>query len=147
GALGASALGAGMLRLPGTGGALLRPAAAAAAPAAGILPVSVGTAIENLYLQVEPWVEYGFDLAAYAAGWVPYVGLLAPQIYIVYDLFEPMVQAGLFNTIDWLEGSITFSQGLANFGSATTASINQFITNEINWALGYLPPLPPLPPI
>ncbi len=149
----AGALGA-ALRLPATGGAnavkaansLLQPAAAAAAPAAGILPVSIGTAIENLYLEVEPWVQYGFNLAAYAAGWVPYVGLLAPQIYIVYDLFEPIVQAGLFNTIDWLEGSITFSQGLANIGSATTASINQFITNEINWALGYLPPLPPLPP-
>jgi hypothetical protein len=152
----AGALGAGALRLPGTGGAnvvqiansLLAPAGRihAAANAAGILPVTVGTAIENFYLTVEPYVEYGFNLAAYAAGWVPYVGLLAPQINFLYYLFEPMVQAGLFNTIDWLEGSISFAQGLSNFWSVTTASINQFINTEINWVLGFLPPLPPLPP-
>jgi PE family len=143
----AATLGAGLgaLRLPGTG-AINAVKAAAASPAAGILPVGIGDAIENFYLGVEPYVEYGFDLVAYAAGFVPYVGLLAPQIYIFYDLFEPIVQSALFNTVDWLDGTISFAQGLTNLGSATTASINQFITNEINWALGYLPPLPPLPP-
>jgi hypothetical protein len=58
------------------------------------------------------------------------------------------VQSGLFNTIDFLQGTITFSQGLSNFFGATTASINYFIQSEINWLFGYiLPPLPPLPPI
>ena len=42
---------------------------------------------------------------------------------------------------------ITFSQGLSNFFAATTASINYFIHTEINWVLGFLPPLPPLPPL
>jgi len=72
---------------------------------------------------------------------------LAPQILFLYDLFEPIVQSGLFNIVDWLSRMITFSQGLSNFFAATTASINQFIHTEINWALGFLPPLPPLPPL
>ena len=122
--------------------ALLQPAANAAAA-----PGTIGNAIQNAYLAIEPWVQYGFNLAAYAVGYLPYVGLLAPQIYFFYDLFEPIVQSGLFNIIDWLGGIITFSQGLSNFWAATTASINQFINSEINWVLGFLPPLPPLPPL
>ena len=126
---------------------LLAPAAmtnAAVVPAAS---GSLGDAIKAGYLFVEPYVQYGFDLAAYAVGFVPYVGFLAPQIYFFYDLIEPLVQSGLFNTIDFLQGSITFATGLSNFFDATTASINYFIQNEINWLFGsILPPLPPLPP-
>jgi PE family len=126
--------------------ALVTPASmtnAAVVPAAS---GSIGDAIKAGYLLAEPYVQYGFDLAAYVAGYLPYVGVLAPQIYFVYDLFEPMVQAGLFNTIDWLQGSISFAQGLSNFWDATTASINQFINTEVYWALSFFPPLPPLPP-
>jgi hypothetical protein len=149
---------AGALLLPPTGGvgaltaarALLAPAAmtnAAAVEPAAVAAASLGDTIKAGYLLIEPYVQYGFDLAAYAVGFVPYVGVLAPQIYFFYDLIEPLVQAGLFNTIDWLQGTITFGQGLSNFFGATTASINQFINNEINWVFGYiLPPLPPLPP-
>ncbi|AKN16426.1 PE family protein [Mycobacterium haemophilum DSM 44634] len=146
--------GASVLGLRPTGGArgltaaanaLLQPAnltnAAAAPAAAG----SIGTAIENLYLAVEPWVQYGFNLLSYVVGWVPWIGILAPQINFFYYLFEPMVQSALFNTIDWLGGTITFSQGLSNFWAATTASVNQFIQTEVNWVLSFLPPLPPLP--
>ena len=117
---------------------------AAVAPAAFS---SIATTIKNSYLVIEPYVRYGFELATYAVGYVPWVGFLAPQILFLYDLFEPMVQSGLFNILDWLSGMVTFSQGLSNFFAATTASINQFIQTEINWALGFLPPLPPLPPL
>jgi hypothetical protein len=117
---------------------------AAAAPAAGN---SIGTAIENLYLRVEPFVQYGFELAAYVVGFVPWIGILAPQINFFYNLIEPIVQSGLFNIVDWLSRMITFSQGLSNFFAATTSSINAFIQTEINWFLSFLPPLPPLPPI
>ncbi|CAM3125947.1 PE family protein [Mycobacterium intermedium] len=125
-------------------GTLLGPAAAEIAPAA-VIPVSWATAIENAYLVFEPWVQYGFQLAAYVAGWVPYVGILAPQINFFYNLFEPMVQAGLFNTLDWLDGSITFATGWENFWSTTAASINYFIQTEIWWIRSFFPPLPPLP--
>ena len=147
---------AGALLLRPTGGlgaltaarALLAPAAmtnAAAAPAA-LTSAAFGDGIEAAYLAIEPYVRYGFELAAYAVGFVPWVGFLAPQILFFYDLFEPIVQSGLFNILDWLGGSITFVQGLNNFFAATSASINQFINTEINWFLSFLPPLPPLPP-
>jgi hypothetical protein len=124
--------------------ALLSPAAmtnAAVVPAAN---GAIANAIENGYLLIEPYVRYGFELAQYAVGWIPWVGWLAPQILIFYDLFEPMVQSGLFNIVDWLSGAITFGQGLNNFIVDTTNSINRFIHAEINF---FLPPLPPLPPI
>ncbi|HET7075393.1 MAG TPA: PE family protein [Mycobacterium sp.] len=144
---------AGALLLRPTGGvsaltaasALLAPAAVTNAAVAPVASGGIGGAIEAAYLAIEPWVQYGFNLAAYAASFV--VGGLAQQINFVYYLFEPLVQAGLFNTIDWLQGTITFAEGLSNFWSVTTASINQFINTEINWVLGYFPPLPPLPPI
>ncbi|CAM4446811.1 PPE-repeat proteins [Mycobacterium basiliense] len=156
GATGAGPLGASALALPPTGGmaaagALVGPISSAAAAPAAVIPVSVATAIENLYYSVEPWVEYGFNVAAWAAGWLPYIGILAPQINFFYYLFEPMVQSALFNTLDWLDGTITFSQGLNNFWSATTNSVNQFIQTEIQWVRNFLPPFPPigsaLPPL
>ena len=58
---------------------------------------------QERYLVIEPYVRYGFELAAYAVGYVPWVGFLAPQILFFYDLFEPMVQSGLFNILDWLD--------------------------------------------
>jgi PE family len=107
---------------------------------------SIADSIKNFYNYAEPYVQYAFNLAAYAVGWVPWVGILAPQINFIYDLFEPMVQSALFNTLDWLTGAISFGQGLSNFWAATTASINQFINTEIYWIRGFLPPFPPLPP-
>lgn len=157
GAVGPSMLGgnplAGALALSPTGGAgaladagaLLRPLASAAATPAAVIPVSVADAIENFYIWAEPWVQWGFNVASWAAGWVPYLGILAPQINFFYYLFEPMVQSALFNTLDWLDGTITFSQGLSNLWSATTASVNQFINTEISWIRNFLPPWPPLP--
>jgi hypothetical protein len=117
---------------------------AAVAPAAF---GSIANAIENAYLVVEPYVQYGFELLAYAVGFVPWVGFLAPQINFFYNLIEPIVQSGLFNILDWLSGMISFSQGLSNFFAATASSINFFIQTEINWFLSFLPPLPPLPPL
>lgn len=128
-------------------GALLAPAAVtnAAAVTAANAFAPIGAAIESAYLAIEPWVQYGFELASYAAGWVPWIGwIVGPQIMFFYNLFEPMVQSGLFNILDWLGGSITFAQGLNNFAAATSASINYFIQTEINWFLGFLPPLPPI---
>ncbi len=130
----------------GTLPSLLSSMTNAAAKSAALIPVSLANRIETAYLNIEPYVQYGFELLAYAVGWVPYVGILAPQINFLYNLFEPMVQSGLFNILDWLAGLITFSQGVSNFFAATTASINYFIHTEINWFLSFLPPLPPLPP-
>lgn len=112
---------------------------AAALPPAGN---NIATAIQNAYLTIEPWVYYGLELVVYAANYVIPFGL-AHQLLYVYNLFEPMVQSGLFNILDWLSGSISFSEGLANFWSATNSSINAFIQTEINWFHSFFPPLPP----
>lgn len=91
-------------------------------------------------------MQYGFNLTAWAVGWLPYIGILAPQINFFYYLGEPIVQAVLFNAIDFVDGTVTFSQALTNSETATAASINQFINTEINWIRGFLPPLPPISP-
>ena len=118
---------------------------AAAAPAAFDW---IANAIKNSYTFIEPWVRWGFSVAAWAVGWLPWIGILAPQINFLYNLFEPMVQSALFNTLDWITGTISFGQGLTNFFNATAASIGAFINTEINWLLSFLPPWPPfsLPP-
>lgn len=157
GAPGAGAAGrAGALLLRPTGGiraltsaaALLSPgattAAAALAPAANAL-APIGQAIEAAYLAFEPYVQYAFQLLEYAVRFLPWIGLLAPQITYFYNLFEPIVQAALFNTIDVLTQTITLSQGLSNFWATTTSSINQFLVTEAYWIRSFFPPLPPLP--
>ena len=116
---------------------------AAATPAA-LAAGSIGNAIENLYNTVEPWVQYAFNLLAYAVGFVPFIGILAPQINFLYALIEPIVQSVLFNTLDFLDGSVSLVQGLANISSSTAASFHQFVLTEINWVLSFLPPLPPI---
>lgn len=139
GGIGALAASSGLLQ-PVAGAA----ASAAAAPAA-VIPVSWATAIENFYNFAEPYVQYGFELAAWAAGWVPYIGILAPQINIFYDSFEPLVQSVLFNSLDWLSGQITFATGMSNVWASTTQSVNDFINYEYWWIRSFLPPWPPLP--
>ena len=126
--------------------ALLAPAAmtnAAVVPAAN---EAIATAVKNAYYAIEPWVQYGFDIAQYAVGWVPYVGWLAPQISIFYDNIEPIVQSAIFNTVDWLSGAITIGQGLNDFVRDTAYWINNLIWAEIHFFLPPLPPIPPLPP-
>ncbi|MFV3588336.1 PE family protein [Mycobacterium tuberculosis] len=155
GSAAANAAASGALQLQPTGGAsglsavgalLPRAGAAAAAALPALAAESIGNAIKNLYNAVEPWVQYGFNLTAWAVGWLPYIGILAPQINFFYYLGEPIVQAVLFNAIDFVDGTVTFSQALTNIETATAASINQFINTEINWIRGFLPPLPPISP-
>jgi len=105
---------------------------------------SIDSTIKNVYNAVEPWVRYGFELGAYAVGWVPYVGWLAPQVMIFYDFGERIVRSITFNVADWLGGKISFLDGLINVGIDV---INSFILLA-NDQLGFwLPPLPPIPPI
>jgi hypothetical protein len=109
-----------------------------------VAPTSIGNSIIGIYNAVEPWVRYGFDLAAYAVGWVPYVGWLAPQITIFYNFGERIARSITYNIAFWLDGNISFGQGLANVGIDT---VNAFIQLGIDQWNFWLWPLPPLPPI
>lgn len=109
-----------------------------------VSPFSLGSSIKWVYDAVEPWVEWGFDVAAYAVGWIPWVGWLAPQISIFYDFGEMIVRSITFNIADWLDRQISFGQGLRNVAVDT---INSFIFLANAQLDFWLPPLPPIPPI
>jgi hypothetical protein len=119
------------------------PAAAQAALAG--LP-GIQNAIINAYNVIDPWVDYGVNVAQYAVGWIPVVGIFAPQIGIFYyDLIEPIATSAIFNTAYVLGGSIGLVQGISNvINDSINAGIG-FVNAEINWALSFLPPLPPIP--
>ena len=127
---------------------IVPPSLGAAFPEPNFPPVIVGNSIDsvikNVYNAIEPWVEWGFDVAAYAVGWIPYVGWLAPQISIFYDFGERIVRSITFNVADWLGGNISFWDGLVNVGIDT---INSFIYLANDQLAFWLPPLPPIPPI
>ncbi|SEH69028.1 hypothetical protein SAMN04489835_2911 [Mycolicibacterium rutilum] len=124
------------------------PSAAAAFPAPQFPPVavgnSVGTFIENAYNAIEPWVQWGFEVAEYAVGWIPVVGWFAPQIMIFYNTGEQIARSVTFNFADWIDGQISFGQGLANVGVDTVNAFIYFANAQIAF---WLPPLPPIPPI
>ena len=100
--------------------------------------------MKAIYWAVEPWVEYGFELASYAVGWVPYVGWLAPQVMYFYYLGERIVRSAIFNTTEWLTGQGSFIENLGQFGVDTVNSFIYFANDQIGF---WLPPLPPIPPL
>src|SRR5882757_4314603 len=121
-------------------------AAAPAAQAALAGFPGIQNAIINAYNVINPWVDYGVNVAEYAVGWIPVVGIFAPQIGIFYyDLIEPIATSAIFNTAYVLGGSIGLVQGISNvINDSINAGIG-FVNAEINWALSFLPPLPPIP--
>jgi hypothetical protein len=108
-----------------------------------VAPTSIGSSIIGIYNAVEPWTRYIADVAAYAVGWIPYVGWLAPQITIFYNFGERIARSITYNVAYWLDGNISFLQGLVNVGVDTVNSFIQLGIDEWNF---WLPPLPPLPP-
>jgi hypothetical protein len=126
---------------------IVPPSAGAPFPEPDFPPVIGGTSIDatikNIYNAVEPWVQYGFELATYAVGWIPYVGWLSGQIMIFYFFGERIARSITFNIADWLGGNVSFVQGLINVGIDTVNSFIQLGIDEWNF---FLPPLPPRPP-
>jgi hypothetical protein len=122
---------------------------AAAAPSAQAalagLP-GIQNAIINAYNVINPWIDYGVNLAQYAVGWIPVVGIFAPQIGIFYyNLIEPITTSAVYNIAYVLGGTIGLGQGISNvINDSINAGIG-FVNAEINWALSFLPPLPPFP--
>ena len=106
-------------------------------------PTDFAGSIKSTYVAIEPWVHYGFQLAQYAVGWVPYVGWLSPQIDIFYHFGERIVRSVVFNSADWLWGPLPFAVGLGNIARDSWNSLVQLGIDQWNF---WLPPLPPLPP-
>jgi hypothetical protein len=117
-----------------------------APPTPGPSPVTTDFAstIKNTYSAIEPWVRYGFEVATYAVGWVPYVGWLSGQIMIFYNFGERIVRSLVFNSADWLWGPLPFGQGVQNIAQDSWNALVQLGIDQWNF---WLPPLPPLPPL
>ena len=94
------------------------PAALPGAPSVLAVPIApnLANSIDNLYLAVEPWVQYGFEVATYALGWVPYVGFLSGLIMDGYFFGESIVASAVFNFTDFLRGDGSFIENLVDFG-------------------------------
>jgi hypothetical protein len=109
-----------------------------------VAPTSIGSSLIWIYNAVEPWTRWIADVAAYAVGWIPYVGWLAGQIPIFYNFGERIARSITYNVAYWLDGNISFVQGLGNVAVDT---VNAFIQLGIDQWNFWLWPLPPLPPI
>ncbi len=130
-------------------GAVLGTATPAAAATAAADPVaaatgSTGDMIINAYNALEPWVQWGFEVAAWAVSYLPWpLGWLGQQINIAYDTGEPIVQALVYSFAFLIDGQVDL------IGPTLTNGVNTAVTNlvqgEIAWVLGFFPPLPPGP--
>lgn len=94
------------------------PTALPGAPSVLAVPIApnLANSIDNLYLAVEPWVQYGFEVATYALGWVPYVGFLSGLIMDGYFFGESIVASAVFNFTDFLRGDGGIIENLVDFG-------------------------------
>ena len=102
-------------------------------------------AIINTYHAIEPWVRWGFELATYAVGWIPWVGWLSPQIMIFYNFGERIVESLVVNSANWLWGPLPFLEGLGNVAADSWNALVQLGIDQWNFWLPSLPPLPPFP--
>lgn len=121
------------------------PPPAIQAPTPSPSAIEFEDAIINTYYTVEPWVRWGFELATYAVGWVPWVGWLAPQIMIFYNFGERIVESLVVNSANWLGGSLSFVEALGNVATDSWNAVVQLGIDQWNFWLPSLPPLPPLP--
>ena len=97
------------------------------------------------YNLIEPYVQWGFELAAWAVSYLPWpIGWLGQQINIAYDSLEPIAQALVYSVAFLLDGQYDLIVPVLTNG--INAAVTYFVQGEIAWVLSFLPPLPPGPP-
>ena len=69
------------------------------------------------------------------------------QIPIFYNFGERIARSITFNIAFWLDGDISFGQGLVNVGVDTVNAFIQLGIDQWNFWLWPLPPLPPIFPV
>ena len=98
-------------------------------------------AIDNLYNTVEPWVRYGFEVAASVVAWIPWVGIFSNQIMVVYNFVESLINSGVFNTTDWMRGDGSALKNVADWVVDAGLALVWLGIDEVgSWI-----PLPPVP--
>jgi hypothetical protein len=128
-------------------GVMANAEAAAASPAVAAADASTlasGNAIMNFYGAVEPWVQYGFQLATWAVGYVPIAGYFSGLIMVGFWTGEPIVESFFQSAQYAVDG---------NWGAIPNTLVNgvvqggyNFVQYGLQWITGYFPPFPPLPP-
>jgi hypothetical protein len=121
-------------------------------PAAAVAPQNaVSNFIVAAYQAIQPWVDYGVDLAQYVLQFIPFGGLIGAQVNIVYyQLIRPISDSVVYDLIvpvvnDPLNPASYVNGLIAVGGTSVKALINTGIA-EANYFLGWLiPPIPPLP--
>jgi hypothetical protein len=118
------------------------------APIQFAIAPNLADTIDNIYLAVEPWVRYGFEVATSIVRWVPYVGWFAGQIMVFYNFGESIVASGVFNFTDWLRGDGGIVENLVDFGVDVGLAFVWLGLDELAQFVPLPPiPLPPRPPL
>ena len=131
--------------------------AASVALSAAVLPLDSGTPtaatdaaqtagtgdfIINAYNLIQPYVQWGFEVAAWVVSYLPWpLGYLGQQINILYDAFEPIAQALVYSAAFLLDGQFDLIVPVLTNG--INAAVTYFVQGEVAWLLSFLPPLPP----
>jgi hypothetical protein len=119
------------------------------APIQFAIAPNLANTIDGIYIAVEPWVRYGFEVATAVVRWIPYVGWFAGQIMVFYNFFESMVASGVFNFTDWLRGDGGVVENLVDFGVDVGLAFVWLGLDEVAQFIP-LPPFccyPPRPPV
>ena len=104
---------------------------------------SPGDWIINAYGVVQPWVEYGVELFAWATEWLPWpIGLLAPQSDIIYSGWQPFAESVVYSFAFLVDGEFYLIVPTLSAGIQT--GISNLVQGEIAWILSFFPPLPPI---
>jgi hypothetical protein len=118
------------------------------APIQFAIAPNLADTIDNIYLAVEPWVQYGFEVATSIVRWIPYVGWFAGQIMVFYNFGESIVASGVFNFTDWLRGNGGIVENLVDFGVDVGLAFVWLGLDELAQFVPLPPiPLPPRPPL
>ena len=117
-------------------------------PQAITVAPNLANTIDSIYIAVEPWVQYGFEVATAVVRWIPYVGWFAGLIMDGYFFVEGLVASGVFNFTDWLRGNGGIVENLVDFGVDVGLAFIWLGLDALNTFIP-LPPFccyPPRPP-
>jgi len=114
-------------------------------PAVHIEDIQLAGIGQDIYYAIQPWVQYGVELAQWATVWIPPV---SSQIGILYfDGIQPVVEATVNALAGIVQNPFNIIGVLSAYGTTLGVIGYNFVAAEAAW-LGFpLPPLPPLPPL
>ncbi len=126
--------------------ALPQPAAALPTlPDPFVIPAasSAGDWIINGYNAIQPWVQYGVELGAWAFSWLPWpIGLIGPQADILYSGWQPIGQSLAYSAAYLLDRQ--FELIVPTLVDGLRTGVSNLVQGEIQWVLSFFPPLPPI---